>query len=114
MTDSRFLSPDPFPPGDVAQLGEHRLCKPGVVGSSPIVSTGDFSRKARAGGKGCPGRLAWKKEKKRVRGRLTLCSASRKIPDPLDGGANPKGTTLTQVLSLREFAIRAQKHGVDL
>ncbi len=26
--------------GDVAQLEEHRLCKPGVVGSSPIVSTG--------------------------------------------------------------------------
>ena len=25
--------------GDVAQLGEHRLCKPGVVGSSPFVST---------------------------------------------------------------------------
>ena len=25
--------------GDVAQLEEHRLCKPGVVGSSPIVST---------------------------------------------------------------------------
>lgn len=26
-------------PGDVAQLAEHRLCKPGVVGSNPIVST---------------------------------------------------------------------------
>ena len=25
--------------GIVAQLGEHRLCKPGVVGSSPIIST---------------------------------------------------------------------------
>ena len=25
--------------GAVAQLGEHRLCKPGVVGSNPIVST---------------------------------------------------------------------------
>ncbi len=25
--------------GDVAQLGEHRLCKPGVGGSSPLVST---------------------------------------------------------------------------
>ena len=25
--------------GAVAQLGEHRLCKPGVVGSSPIIST---------------------------------------------------------------------------
>ena len=25
--------------GDVAQLGEHRPCKAGVVGSSPIVST---------------------------------------------------------------------------
>ena len=27
--------------GDVAQLEEHRLCMPGVVGSSPIVSTPD-------------------------------------------------------------------------
>lgn len=26
-------------PGDVAQLVAHRLCKAGVVGSSPIVST---------------------------------------------------------------------------
>ena len=27
--------------GDVAQLGEHRLCKPGVEGSIPFVSTLD-------------------------------------------------------------------------
>ena len=27
------------PDGDVAQLGEHRLCKPGVEGSIPFVST---------------------------------------------------------------------------
>ena len=27
--------------GDVAQLGEHLLCKQGVVGSIPIVSTRD-------------------------------------------------------------------------
>ena len=27
------------PLGDVAQLGEHLLCKQGVVGSIPIVST---------------------------------------------------------------------------
>ena len=27
------------PPGDVAQLAEHRLCKAGVGGSSPLVST---------------------------------------------------------------------------
>ena len=25
--------------GGVAQLGEHRLCKPGVIGSSPFTST---------------------------------------------------------------------------
>ena len=30
-------APDPL--GDVAQLGEHLLCKQGVVGSIPIVST---------------------------------------------------------------------------
>ena len=27
-----------FRPGDVAQLGERRLCKPEVAGSSPVVS----------------------------------------------------------------------------
>jgi hypothetical protein len=27
--------------GDVAQLEEHLLCKQGVVGSSPIISTTD-------------------------------------------------------------------------
>ena len=39
--------------GDVAQLGEHRLCKPGVVGSSPIVSTG-LPRLVQAGRGGQP------------------------------------------------------------
>ena len=29
--------------GDVAQLGEHRLCKPGVEGSSPFVSTSEYA-----------------------------------------------------------------------
>jgi hypothetical protein len=29
-------------PGDVAQLGERRLCKPEVVGSNPIVSNEKF------------------------------------------------------------------------
>ena len=29
--------------GDVAQLGEHRLCKAGVRGSSPLISTKNFS-----------------------------------------------------------------------
>jgi hypothetical protein len=37
----------PGPPrvttGDVAQLGEHLLCKQGVVGSIPIISTSDIS-----------------------------------------------------------------------
>lgn len=31
--------------GDVAQLGERRPCKAEVVGSSPIVSTGNESSK---------------------------------------------------------------------
>ena len=34
--------------GDVAQLGEHRLCKPRVEGSSPFVSTKKKRRPARA------------------------------------------------------------------
>ena len=29
----------PRPPGDVAQLGERRLCKAEVRGSSPLIST---------------------------------------------------------------------------
>lgn len=35
--------------GDVAQLGEHRLCKPGVEGSSPFVSTRYLSGPALCG-----------------------------------------------------------------
>ena len=37
-----MLRPPPptiFDAGDVAQLAEHLLCKQGVVGSNPIVST---------------------------------------------------------------------------
>jgi hypothetical protein len=30
--------------GDVAQLGEHCLCKAGVAGSTPVVSTDDLRR----------------------------------------------------------------------
>src|SRR5262245_26229074 len=30
---------EPWPDGDVAQLGEHLLCKQGVTGSSPVIST---------------------------------------------------------------------------
>ena len=33
--------------GDVAQLGEHRLCKPGVEGSSPFVSTREHAGRER-------------------------------------------------------------------
>ncbi len=29
--------------GDVAQLGEHLLCKQGVTGSSPVISTSTLS-----------------------------------------------------------------------
>ena len=36
---TRDGSDTPDPHGDVAQLEEHLLCKQGVVGSSPIVST---------------------------------------------------------------------------
>ena len=34
-----FGKGDPLLPGGVAQLGEHLLCKQGVMGSSPIIST---------------------------------------------------------------------------
>ena len=37
--DEDVLSPRD---GDVAQLGEHLLCKQGVVGSIPIISTFTF------------------------------------------------------------------------
>ena len=32
-----------FSDGDVAQLGEHCLCKAGVAGSTPVVSTAGWS-----------------------------------------------------------------------
>jgi hypothetical protein len=35
----RYRSSDGLFFGDVAQLEEHLLCKQGVVGSSPIIST---------------------------------------------------------------------------
>jgi hypothetical protein len=46
--------------GDVAQLAEHRLCKPRVVGSNPIVST-EKRREAPApfGGAGNPLLIGW-------------------------------------------------------
>ncbi len=34
-----FSATSPASPGDVAQLVEHRLCKAGVAGSNPVVST---------------------------------------------------------------------------
>ena len=38
VSDSGF-----FNMGDVAQLVEHRLCKPGVTGSRPVISTRSYS-----------------------------------------------------------------------
>jgi hypothetical protein len=37
-------------PGDVAQLAEHLLCKQGVVGSNPIVSTTNWLLRGGIGG----------------------------------------------------------------
>src|SRR5436190_1582999 len=37
--EASFLPRFLHPPGDVAQLVEHLLCKQGVGGSSPLVST---------------------------------------------------------------------------
>ena len=34
-----YLGPPRFFLGDIAQLGERRLCKPEVVGSNPSIST---------------------------------------------------------------------------
>ena len=36
----------PPPEGDIAQLVEHRLCKPGVTGSIPVSSTTQWSSRA--------------------------------------------------------------------
>ena len=47
-----------FKNGDVAQLGEHRLCKAGVRGSSPLVST-----IARFGGLFLCAKLDWRLER---------------------------------------------------
>ena len=40
------LQPDPPEHGGVAQLGEHLLCKQGVIGSIPFTSTIDLKCKA--------------------------------------------------------------------
>jgi hypothetical protein len=42
---------DDCPPnfGDVAQLGEHRLCKAGVTGSIPVISIKNFEASSRKG-----------------------------------------------------------------
>ena len=37
----------PLQNGDVAQLGEHWLCKPRVEGSSPFVSTNEYAGQKR-------------------------------------------------------------------
>ena len=40
--------------GDVAQLGEHLLCKQGVSGSIPLISTTDGWSRLGAGERGSP------------------------------------------------------------
>ena len=37
------VHPDPPIEGGVAQLGEHLLCKQGVIGSIPFTSTNNFA-----------------------------------------------------------------------
>jgi multisubunit Na+/H+ antiporter MnhC subunit len=39
------IQPDPPFTGGVAQLGEHLLCKQGVIGSIPFTSTIEFNRR---------------------------------------------------------------------
>jgi hypothetical protein len=46
----RSLKPLVEPIGAVAQLGEHLLCKQGVVGSNPISSTNGVARAVEASG----------------------------------------------------------------
>jgi hypothetical protein len=46
MTSDFCLPTSAFRTGAVAQLGEHLLCKQGVVGSSPISSTKNARRDA--------------------------------------------------------------------
>ena len=56
VISDRVLSPDHWPlitdhRGGVAQLGEHLLCKQGVVGSSPITSILAAKRTKSPGGR---------------------------------------------------------------
>ena len=48
----RFAERNPFSPpnGGLAQLGEHLLCKQGVKGSIPLISTKYRPRALNAGG----------------------------------------------------------------
>jgi hypothetical protein len=49
-SETRGLKPLVEPIGAVAQLGEHLLCKQGVVGSNPISSTNSASDQLTAEG----------------------------------------------------------------
>src|SRR5205814_736046 len=63
--------------GEVAQLGEHLLCKQGVAGSNPVFSTP-------AGRRDDPRARPARKEEK-PRAELTPAGAVRKIPHAADG-----------------------------
>ena len=52
FSDDRRLKTDDCN-GGVAQLGEHLLCKQGVVGSNPSVSMADVSCQAQRSERGC-------------------------------------------------------------
>ena len=62
--------------GGVAQLGEHLLCKQGVIGSIPFTSTsrGQQARRVGRGGAGGAGSVHEKVEQKVPGGGGGLCS----------------------------------------
>ena len=63
-----------WPAGGIAQLGEHKLCKLGVTGSSPVASTSLLSARL----VGCPscGCVLWLAGGAYVEERRRACSSA--------------------------------------
>lgn len=86
--------------GDVAQLGEHRLCKPTVAGSTPVVSTNSHRRLSRTGAA---------RAERFAPSQASLASPrifSRRMAPPPSRPANCAGQAATDRAALRFFLRR--------
>ena len=63
--------------GGIAQLGEHLLCKQGVIGSSPIISTTECSKSGQS-----PVKRVWPEEEERRSERAFGLGRKRRMRSP--------------------------------